>query len=225
MRPIRRVSCLVAIVLLLVLIGSATGRMPVSAASAEGPRMTMVNIWATTCGYCIWELPFLQRISQEYAGEVEVVGLQLDAVYSDFSLNQAGVDKGKRLLAENGCTYTNMFPSSGNSWMLDYTTQGIPVTLFLDREGALVTTQLGAMEYEGWVMTVDLALLQLPSPAIPGDANNDGKVNILDLMAVIDWIILHKEPASWENANANGSEDGAVDILDLVWVIDRIVGG
>ena len=61
--------------------------------------------------------------------------------------------------------------------------------------------------------------------AKPGDANDDGTVDILDLVAIIDYIVSGTAPKSLENANANGSEDGTVDILDLVWVIDRIVGG
>jgi hypothetical protein len=56
-----------------------------------------------------------------------------------------------------------------------------------------------------------------------GDATNDGNVDILDLVSIIDYIVKDTEPASLTNADANN--DGAVDILDLVWVIDRIVGG
>lgn len=56
-----------------------------------------------------------------------------------------------------------------------------------------------------------------------GDANADGTVNILDLVAIIDYIVSGKQLDSLTNADTN--EDGDVDILDLVLVIDRIVGG
>ena len=59
--------------------------------------------------------------------------------------------------------------------------------------------------------------------AMPGDATNDGTVDILDLVSIIDYIVSSTSPASLANADANG--DGEVDILDLVWIIDRIVGG
>ena len=58
---------------------------------------------------------------------------------------------------------------------------------------------------------------------VPGDANNDGTVDIMDLVSIIDHIVSNTAPASPTNADANG--DGVVDILDLVWIIDRIVGG
>ncbi|NLV58733.1 MAG: hypothetical protein GXY67_08165 [Clostridiales bacterium] len=62
-----------------------------------------------------------------------------------------------------------------------------------------------------------------PEPALKGDATADGKIDILDLVAIIDQIISGTPPKSQENANANS--DGTVDIMDLVWIIDRIVGG
>lgn len=71
--------------------------------------------------------------------------------------------------------------------------------------------------------------LELPGPidppdeVRPGDATNNGSVDILDLVAIIDWIVSETPCNSMENANANGI--GVVDILDLVWVIDKIVGG
>ncbi len=58
---------------------------------------------------------------------------------------------------------------------------------------------------------------------IPGDANNDASVDILDLVAIIDNIVSETPLASQENADAN--KDGSIDILDLVWIIDFIVNG
>jgi len=57
----------------------------------------------------------------------------------------------------------------------------------------------------------------------PGDADANGTIDILDLVAIIDHIVSNTDPTSLTNADANG--DDKVDILDLVWVIDRIVGG
>jgi uncharacterized protein YjdB len=58
-------------------------------------------------------------------------------------------------------------------------------------------------------------------PASKGDANNDGAVDILDLVSIIEYIVNGAEPISKEGADANG--DGTVDILDLVWIIEMIV--
>ncbi|NLC33377.1 MAG: leucine-rich repeat protein [Clostridiales bacterium] len=55
-----------------------------------------------------------------------------------------------------------------------------------------------------------------------GDANDDKKIDIMDLVAIIDYIVSDIEPVSIINADANAS--GHVDIMDLVWIIDVIVG-
>ena len=71
--------------------------------------------------------------------------------------------------------------------------------------------------------------LELPDPidwpgdTMPGDANADSSVDIMDLVAIIDYIVSEIEPKSLANADANS--DKAVDIMDLVWIIDYIVGG
>ncbi|MHC1786578.1 MAG: transglutaminase domain-containing protein [Christensenellales bacterium] len=59
-------------------------------------------------------------------------------------------------------------------------------------------------------------------PALPGDADLSGVIDLQDLVALIDYLVAGKAPASMENANADGQ--GGIDIQDLVWVIDQIVG-
>ncbi len=66
--------------------------------------------------------------------------------------------------------------------------------------------------------------IHVPSAMVRrGDANGDGSVDIIDLVAIIDYIVSGTPCTSMPNADANG--DGDVDILDLVWIIDAIVGG
>ena len=72
----------------------------------------------------------------------------------------------------------------------------------------------------------DVAILQsegIPKPTKTGDANNDGAIDIMDLVSIIDYIVSDTPSSSMANADANG--DGLVDIMDLVWIIDVIVGG
>jgi hypothetical protein len=63
--------------------------------------------------------------------------------------------------------------------------------------------------------------LDAPPAELPGDANGDNSLNILDLVAIIDYIVSETPAVSMKNADANG--DGEVDILDLVWIIDRMI--
>ena len=52
---------------------------------------------------------------------------------------------------------------------------------------------------------------------IPGDVNEDGEVNINDVVAIINVMA---GTASWPNANVNGDPEGMVDINDVVAVIN-----
>ena len=52
---------------------------------------------------------------------------------------------------------------------------------------------------------------------IPGDVNEDGDVNINDVVAIINQMA---GTANWKNANVNGDPDGTVDINDVVAVIN-----
>ena len=93
---------------------------------------------------------------------------------------------------------------------------------FWPKEGdqlALYVSVTDAGLYSKSKMTEKIPII----PVLRGDANQDGKIDILDLVAIIDYIVSDTFPTSFTNANADG--DGTVDILDLVWVIDRIVGG
>ncbi len=56
---------------------------------------------------------------------------------------------------------------------------------------------------------------------IPGDVNEDGEVNINDVVAIINVMA---GTATWQNANVNGDPDGNVDINDVVAVINIMAG-
>lgn len=69
----------------------------------------------------------------------------------------------------------------------------------------------------------DYTIVSATGAADKGDANGDNTVDIMDLVAIIDYIVSDNLPESMTNADAN--EDGTVDIMDLVWIIDQIVNG
>lgn len=58
-------------------------------------------------------------------------------------------------------------------------------------------------------------------PALKGDANDDKTINVKDLLAIINYIVIHTECPSMENADTN--DDGSVEVDDLIFVFDEIV--
>ncbi len=56
---------------------------------------------------------------------------------------------------------------------------------------------------------------------LPGDLNNDGTVNVLDVLVIVNIIMTGDD----SNGPADINEDGLVDVLDIVVVVAMIMGG
>lgn len=59
--------------------------------------------------------------------------------------------------------------------------------------------------------------------ALLGDADNDGLINIMDVTAVINYI-LGKMPSPFDVINADANVDGLVNISDVTDIINIILG-
>lgn len=58
---------------------------------------------------------------------------------------------------------------------------------------------------------------------VPGDANCDGNVNVLDAVVLINYIVgLNPQPFCFENSDLNN--DGVINILDVVGTVNIILG-
>lgn len=59
---------------------------------------------------------------------------------------------------------------------------------------------------------------------VPGDANCDGVVNVLDIIHVVNYIMeLNPTPFCFQNADVNG--DLAINVLDIIGIVNIIMGG
>ncbi len=59
---------------------------------------------------------------------------------------------------------------------------------------------------------------------IPGDANGDGVVNVLDVITVVNYIMeLNPSPFIFKAADVTG--DNIVNVLDLIGIVNIIMGG
>jgi thiol-disulfide isomerase/thioredoxin len=109
--------------------------------------LTLINVWATFCSYCIEELPHLEALSQEYAkgGEkVKVLGVLDDPVSSDGSVDQSLVELGLDILAQTGVTYENILPGEQLRSVFQYTVPGYPTSFVVDENGNILRMIVGA---------------------------------------------------------------------------------
>lgn len=100
-------------------------------------KLTMLNFFEPWCPPCIAELPELQQLSDNYAGE----GFQLLGVFS----TEQGVDA---VLENAGVSYRVLrYVSAFDRFQTGY----VPTTVFLDSAGNQVgETVIGARSYEDW---------------------------------------------------------------------------
>jgi thiol-disulfide isomerase/thioredoxin len=98
-------------------------------------RVVVVNFWAAWCGPCRREQPGLQRLSEEYEGRVEFVGVN----HTD---DEAAAREYTR---EFGVTYPSVFdPAGGVAY--DFQIPYLPATVLADARGELRYRLLGAQE-------------------------------------------------------------------------------
>ncbi len=140
----------------------------VSADIFKGHKITMVNIWATFCGPCVYEMPFIQEISESYADKgVQVVGIVCDVtLLPDGSYSQSLLQSAKDIVEETGVKYTNILPSEDlNRAKLDQV-YSVPETIFVDEYGNQIgTAYVGSRSYESWAAIID-SLLNPPQEGL-----------------------------------------------------------
>ena len=96
--------------------------------------MVLINLWATWCGYCTMEFPYLQEAYEEYKDDVAVIALSVEEndtleVIADYA-------------EENGLSFP--FGRVGDTGLDSYADDGVPVSIIVDRNGDVISVELGA---------------------------------------------------------------------------------
>lgn len=92
--------------------------------------LTVVNVWSTGCGYCIDEMPALEKLKGQLPSNVQIITICLDG--------EASPDTAKNILAKQGLTAKILVPSDSlNEGLLQYVS-GTPTTVFFDKNGKQV---------------------------------------------------------------------------------------
>lgn len=119
-------------------------------------RITMVNVWATYCNPCLNEMPDLG----ELAGAYDAADFQLIGIISDIP---EGADEQKLqtaldLIEETGADYPHLLLNESvyNALLSDVT--AVPTTFFIDQDGQVLDTVIGARDKSAWEETIDAFL-------------------------------------------------------------------
>ena len=120
--------------------------------------MTVVNIFATWCSPCIRELPELQKLSEAMKEEkTGVAGVVLD-VYENGAYNKEAAETAKILAKDYGVTYPFLVPDETYLNGILMGVQSVPTTLFVDKNGNVISATVGSRDFDAWKETVNQEL-------------------------------------------------------------------
>jgi thiol-disulfide isomerase/thioredoxin len=95
-----------------------------------------IDIWATWCAPCRKEIPFLQKVEEQYKGKnIAFVSISIDAIKDQEKWNAFVIEKqlgGIQLLADN---------EWNSQFIKNYGIQGVPTFILLDPKGNIVSAR------------------------------------------------------------------------------------
>lgn len=108
-------------------------------------KLTMINVWATYCNPCLREMPALGELAADYdTEEFQIIGIVSDvAEGSDQELVET-------LVQQTNANYTHLLLSESIYYGLLRDVSAVPTTFFLDENGIVLDTVVGAMEKSAW---------------------------------------------------------------------------
>lgn len=116
-------------------------------------KLTMINVWATYCGPCIREMPELGELAEEYDGaEFQIIGIISDVLEGEDQ------ESAENLIERTGANYTHLLLNESIYYALLSDVSVVPTTFFLNENGEILDTVLGAMEKADWEEKIDALL-------------------------------------------------------------------
>ncbi len=136
-------------------------------------RLNMVNVWATWCGYCVEEIPSLQKLGEKYADQgFGVVGILTDGVdLENFDPQKGEIDllpdnikQAKKIMKNGQADYPVILPDLNLLYEVVAGINSYPTTFFTDQNGKLVGEVYAGMKSEKfWEQTIEDLLAELPA--------------------------------------------------------------
>lgn len=105
-------------------------------------KNVVINFWASWCPPCKYEMPYFQNATEKYKDKnVEILMLNLTDGYRET------VDSATKYMKENNFDMNLLFDKNLEA-ATKYQVQGVPRTIFIDKEGYIVKDYTGAMEQD-----------------------------------------------------------------------------
>lgn len=110
-------------------------------------RVVVLNFWATDCGGCRLEIPWLQDIKQVYKNQkVALIGVSMDISYEDLKNAVEAWSKVKPFAKAHQITYPILMGDGDVTKRYDL--QALPVTYLIDPRGRIAAVYLGLIDQQ-----------------------------------------------------------------------------
>ncbi len=101
-------------------------------------KPTVLNFWATWCAPCKAEMPEFEKMYGAYGDEVNFVMINVDGGASPVAI-------ASEFIAQNGYTFP-VYADTDYSASYAYNARSIPLSVFIDKDGSVLQTHVGAMD-------------------------------------------------------------------------------
>lgn len=119
-------------------------------------KLTMVNVWATYCNPCLSEMPGLGELASAYESEeFQIVGIISDV---QEGAGQEMMDLAADLIEQTGADYTHLLLNESLYYALLTGVSAVPTTFFIDEDGVILDTVIGAMDKSAWEEKINALL-------------------------------------------------------------------
>jgi len=91
-----------------------------------------IDVWATWCGPCIREIPYLKEVEKEFHDK--------NIAFVSISVDKLGAyETWKKMIAEKEMGGIQLFAGTDSKFAEDYSIKGIPRFILIDPSGKIIT--------------------------------------------------------------------------------------
>jgi peroxiredoxin len=148
--------------------GSRTAAPPFSLADASGRtehlmdyrgKVVVLNFWATDCGGCRLEIPWLVDVDQTFKSKsVAVIGVSMDISYEDLKNTAEAWAKVRPFVKDHQIKYP-ILVADGEATK-PYDIQALPITYLIDPHGRIAATYVGLIDEQNVKANINTLLAE-----------------------------------------------------------------